>query len=88
MYDGAVYHGMNRGFEGRPIFEGDQSKNAFLEFFEKSVRLTQTRVLAYCIMDSHYHRILENTNGRMSELFKRLNGEYGTWYRQTKGGKG
>jgi len=39
-------------------------------------------------MDNHYHLIIENTTGRMSEFFKRLNGEYGTWYRQTKGGKG
>ena len=79
---------MNRGYEGRPIFKGDQSKHVFLELLEKSVRLSQTRVLAYCIMDNHYHLILENTTGRMPEFFKRLNGEYGTWYRQIQGGKG
>jgi len=87
-YDGAFHHGMNRGYEGRPIFEGDQAKHVFLELLEKSVRLSQTRVLAYCIMDNHYHLVLENTHGRMSEFFKRLNGEYGTYYRQSHGGKG
>ena len=79
---------MNRGYEGRPIFEGDQSKHVFLELLEKSVRLTQTRVLAYCIMDNHYHLVLENTTGRMPEFFKRLNGEYGNYYRKIHGGKG
>ena len=87
-FDGAFHHGMNRGYEGRPVFEGDQSKHVFLELLEKSVRLTKTRLLAYCIMDNHYHLILENTNGRMSDFFKRLNGEYGNHYRKMHGGKG
>ena len=79
---------MNRGYDGNPIFQEDKSKEVFLEFLEKSARLTQTRVLAYCIMDNHYHLILENTTSSMPEFFKRLNGEYGTYYRQMQGGKG
>ena len=45
-FDGAFHHGMNRRYEGRPIFRGDQAKHVFLELLEKSVRLTKTRVLA------------------------------------------
>jgi len=31
--EGAFHHGMNRGYEGRPFFEGDQAKHVFAIFF-------------------------------------------------------
>ncbi len=46
------------------------------------------RILAYCLMDNHYHLVLQNLTGRMSEFFKQLNGQFGTYYRQRYGGKG
>jgi hypothetical protein len=39
-------------------------------------------------MDNHYHLVLENSSGKMSECFKRLNGLYGMYYRKVTGGKG
>ena len=46
------------------------------------------RLFAYCIMDNHYHLILENTSGSMSDFLKLLNGQYGMYYRKMYGGKG
>jgi len=39
-------------------------------------------------MDNHYHLVLDNSSGKMSEYFKRLNGQYGMYYRKITGGKG
>jgi len=39
-------------------------------------------------MDNHYHLIIENSSGRMSDFLKQLNGNYGSFYRKEHGGKG
>jgi len=39
-------------------------------------------------MDNHYHLVLENTSGRLSDFQKLLNGQYGMYYRKMEGGKG
>ncbi len=87
-YDGALHHGMNRGYEGRILFADDQDKLTFLDLLEKNREQTRIRILAYCLMGNHYHLVLQNLTGRMSEFFKQLNGQYGTYYRQRYGGKG
>jgi len=47
--------------------------------------MRKIRIFAYCIMDNHYHLILENSTGRMSDFFRALNGEYGKCYRKVIG---
>jgi REP element-mobilizing transposase RayT len=46
------------------------------------------KILAYCIMANHYHLILENSSGRMSDFFRQLNGNYGMIYRKLYGEHG
>jgi REP element-mobilizing transposase RayT len=79
---------MNRGYEGRAIFSKQREKELFLELLSKCSRLLKIEVLAYCLMDNHYHLVLQNNSGRMSDFFKQLNGQFGTLYRKFNGGKG
>jgi REP element-mobilizing transposase RayT len=79
---------MNRGYDGRPIFLDDEDKEAFIGLMEKAQGLTKVSVLAYCVMDNHYHLLLQNGSDRMAEFFKQLNGQYGSYYRQRHGGRG
>ena len=53
-----------------------------------TARNLKVRILAYCIMDSHYHLILENSSGRMSDFFRQLNGNFGMIYRKLHGEEG
>jgi len=46
------------------------------------------RLFSYCVMDNHYHLVLENSSGRMSDCLRLLNGQYGMYYRKMYGGKG
>lgn len=59
-----------------------------MELLRKKARLNGVRIIAYCVMDNHYHLILENMSGRLSQFFKQLNGQYGLLYRQRTGSKG
>ena len=87
-YPGAYHHVMNRGYDGNRIFAGNKNKSQFLDYLEGASNQMKIRLFAYCIMDNHYHLILENTSGRMSDFLKLLNGQYGMYYRKMYGGKG
>ncbi|MCK4835297.1 MAG: transposase [Candidatus Aminicenantes bacterium] len=87
-YKGAFHHAMNRGHEGKKIFLKDSEKNLFLELLKETAKGYRIRIFTYCIMDNHYHLVLENSSGRMSEFFKKLNGQYGRIYRRENKGKG
>ncbi len=71
-YIGAFHHLMKRGADGEPIFETAADKECFTGLLEKFSELLEIRVPAYCIMDNHYHLVLQNTSGKMSEFAKRL----------------
>jgi REP element-mobilizing transposase RayT len=87
-YPGAFHHAMNRGHGGTDIFFGNKNKSQFLDFLSDSAKKFKIRIFAYTVMNNHYHLVLENTSGKMSEFMKRLNGLYGTYYRAVTGGKG
>ncbi len=79
---------MNRGHNGLPVFNSNKDKNKFLSLAKNNSKKCKISILAYCIMDNHYHLIIQNNSGRMSDFFKRTNGEFGTYYRKKYGGKG
>jgi REP element-mobilizing transposase RayT len=88
LYSGSYHHVMNRGLVGSNIFLGDKLKSYFLNFLSKKSKKLKIRLLAYCIMDNHYHLILQNSSGKLSGFMKQLNGHYGIIYRKNKGERG
>jgi REP element-mobilizing transposase RayT len=69
------------------IFAGNKNKSQFLDYLEGASGQMKIRLFAYCIMDNHYHLILENTSGMMSDFLKLLNGQYGMYYRKMNGSR-
>jgi putative transposase len=86
-YPGAFHHLMNRGFEGKTILMSKETKAQFLDYMEDAAKKMKVRIFAYSILDTHYHLVLENSSGRMSDFMKLLNGQYGRYYRKITGGK-
>ena len=78
---------MNRGYDGNAIFAGAVTKSHFLDYLEDAVTKTKMRIFAYCIMDNHYHMVLENTTEKLSDFMKLLNGNFGMYYRKKFGDK-
>lgn len=87
-YKGAFHHAMNRGYDGKAIFLNLKEKELFLELLGKNAKEFRIRILAYCLMDNHYHLILENSSRRMADFFKQLNGQFASIYRKRNDGKG
>ncbi len=87
-YEGAIHHAMARGYDGLPIFKTDIAKEQLLDLLEKNAEKCKVSILSYCIMDNHYHFIIQNSSGKMAEFFRRLNGEFANFYRKKNGGRG
>jgi REP element-mobilizing transposase RayT len=87
-YKGAFHHVTSRAHGGENIFRGDGAKARFIDILQTSSLLHKVRVFVYCVMDNHYHLILQNSSGKLSEFMKKLNGEYGSYYRKKAGGAG
>ncbi len=87
-FPGAFHHCMNRGHGRDWILFGDDNKRAFLDILATTGKKLKIRILAYCLLNNHYHLVIENSSGQMSDFFKVLNGEYGAHYRRSHGGIG
>lgn len=88
IFPGAYHHVMNRGVLGTNIFSDDKSKDYFLGIIREKSRLKRVKILVYCIMDNHYHLIIEDSSGRLTEFMREINGNYGMYYRKRFGGRG
>jgi putative transposase len=87
-WEGAFHHIMSRGHEGRPLFREDCLKESLLNILAETARQLKIRILAYCVMDNHYHLVVENSTGRLSDLMKRVNGQFAIAYRKGHPGRG
>jgi len=79
---------MNRGDKGENIFSGKKLRIRFLELLQERSRIYRIVVYAYCIMDNHYHLVLQNGSGKMSEFMRNLNSQFAINYRSVMKGKG
>ena len=76
QYDGALYHVASRGNERRIIFKDDSDRTAFLDILLKVNKRYNWLCHSYCLMDNHYHAIIETLDGNLSEGMRQLNGIY------------
>ena len=58
------------------LFLDDRDRERFLWLLNDHTSRVGMRVLAYCLMDTHYHLLVEGTSGQLGALMHRLNGRY------------
>lgn len=87
-WEGAYHHVMNRGINGLDIFEKEKFKHTFYSFISEFSKKYFITIYAFCIMDNHYHLILQNSSGMLSRFMQSLNGSYGMFFRKITGSRG
>jgi putative transposase len=75
-YPGAVYHVTTRGNARNKIFSDDQDRLGFLAVLDTAVKRFNWLCHAYCLMDNHYHLVIETPDANLSIGMRQLNGIY------------
>ena len=75
-YPGAVYHITSRGNEKKAVYKSDQDRSNFLNTLQHVNKRYNWICHAYCLMDNHYHLLIETPDGNLSIGMRQLNGVY------------
>ena len=75
-YPGAVYHITSRGNDKKTIFRDDADRETFLKILAFVNKRHHWLCHAYCLMDNHYHILIETPDGNLSLGMRQLNGVY------------
>jgi putative transposase len=79
QYPGACYHVTARGNERRAIFRSRRDREQFLSYLQSAHDRYGAVIHGYCLMDNHYHLLLETPWGNLSQILHHINGAYTTY---------
>jgi putative transposase len=83
-FPGAFYHVMHRGNTGMDIFKGEGDRETFLEYIGKAVERYGIKVHTYCLMNTHYHLLIETPRSNLSQTIKWINVSYSIYFNRKR----
>jgi putative transposase len=75
-FPGALYHVTSRGNAQQRIFLDDKDRESFLGTLAWVVERFGWRCHAYCLMNNHFHLLIETPEANLSRGMRQLNGVY------------
>jgi REP element-mobilizing transposase RayT len=75
-YPGALYYVTARGNARQNIFLDAEDRQRFLTVLDRVVSRFHLLLHAYCLMNNHYHLVLETPEANLSQAMRQLNGVY------------
>lgn len=82
---GGLYHVTSRGDRRENIYENDEDREKWLDDLGNTCRRFNWRCHAYCLMDNHYHIVIETAEANLSKGMRQLNGVYTQFYNRQHG---
>jgi len=76
QYENAYYHVTCRGNGRQRIFATDSDRRKFLDLLARSVEIYQVRLIAFVLMDNHFHLIVKTPHANLQELMRHFNISY------------
>jgi putative transposase len=80
VFAGASYHVSSHGACAEPVFRTDEDRERFLEILQRVADRYHLVCYAYCLMNDHYHLLLETPEGNLSRAMRQVNGVYGQYF--------
>jgi REP element-mobilizing transposase RayT len=87
-FPGAYYHVINRGLAQQRVFTDRADRQLFLGLLADCHDMWGLRVLAYCLLDNHYHLLLQTLEGNLARVMRHLDGVYTQRYNRRHGRDG
>jgi len=84
-YPGAVYHVTSRGNEKKPVYRDDRDRDNFLITLDRVNKRYNWLCHAYCLMDNHFHLLIETPDGNLSLGMRQLTGVYAQMFNKRHG---
>ena len=75
-FPGALYHVTSRGDRQESTYEDDSDRDRFLSLLDDVSSRFNWLCPAYCLMDNHYHLLIETPEANLSKGMRQLNGVY------------
>lgn len=75
-YEGAIYHVLNRGDRREDIFLDDEDRTLFVGTLGEACAKADWQVHAFCLMDNHFHLVLETPQPTLVAGMKWMLGAY------------
>jgi REP element-mobilizing transposase RayT len=85
---GLLHHVTDHGIDARPLFADDADRWRFIAVLSDVTREVDWRCLGFCLMETHYHLIVEEGHVPLSKAMRLLNGRYVTEYNRRHGRRG
>jgi putative transposase len=80
QYEGAIYHLMSRGDRREEIFRDNVDRKSFLNALGAACEKSAWQVHAYCLMENHFHLVVETPRANLVQGMKWLLGTYTMWF--------
>jgi putative transposase len=87
-FPGGLYHITSRGNEQKSIFLNPRDRLVFLDLLDDVVRKYHVICHAYCLMDNHYHLLIETPEANVSKSMRQLNGVYTQRFNRSRNRRG
>jgi putative transposase len=87
-YPGAFYHVTSRGNERKDIFKSKGDREKILEYFESATKRYNAVIHVFCLMDNHYHLLLETPSGNLPRIMQHIDGADTTYFNVKRGRSG
>src|SRR3989338_752543 len=75
-FPGAFYHVTSRGDRQEAIYEDNEDRRSYLGILGDVVERFNWLCYTYCLMENHYHLVIETLEGNLSKGMRHLNGVY------------
>ena len=80
QFPGAFYHVMSRGNEKQDIYRTRRDREKFLCYLRSASVRYSAAIHCYCLMDNHYHLMIETPEGNLSQIMRHINGAYTSYF--------
>jgi REP element-mobilizing transposase RayT len=74
------HHVYNRGVAKSAVFVDEQDKAKFIELMASIAREHKFNIHAFCLMDNHYHLLVQNSRENLSASMRQLNAQYASYF--------
>lgn len=85
QFPGALYHVMSRGNRRQNIFLSDRDRVLFLQILGETTKSYNLVCHSYCLMDNHFHLLIETPEANLSDAMRRLNSNYAQKFNRLNG---